>query len=168
MQSRTCIKLFLNGQWHCQNQFHCLMSTVRWVRLRLRLRQSTTPRKDQRNAEFHLVAQQSDEHRVSQRHILRPQPYIFIYTLKNKGRNDRMREILLYLYFEMRILPLVHVFYYFNAVVRDMRVLAPLDRSACVRYESETETETIWASNAFNSINASTNSNEDFIGIVEI
>lgn len=27
-------QVVLNGQWHCQNQFHCLMSTVRWVRLR--------------------------------------------------------------------------------------------------------------------------------------
>lgn len=41
----------------------------------------------------------------------------------------------------LHILPLVHVVYYFTAVVRDMRVLASFDRSSCVRYESDKERE---------------------------
>lgn len=134
-------QVVLNGQWHCQNQFHCLMSTVRWVCLRLR--RSTAPRTMNSwisvgcttigRASSHIVISAGHSHTS-----------LFIRSRTTQW-NDRMREILLFIFrkfFEMlcdacilRILPLVHVVYYFTAVVSDMRVLAPVDRSACVRYE---------------------------------
>lgn len=125
---------------------------------------------------FVSIAQQADERRVSYSHIRRPHSYIlFIRTKQKRQWNECARRVWMHKISQSSISRRACTTYFATCACL---LLFHFCRSGCARARAswqrwlcdmnQTESHERLKSNAFNSINASAMSNEDFIRIAQI